>query len=211
MANQWFYARDGQKYGPITGKRLKELALIGVVRRNDLIWSPGYSVWRPAKKFRGLLPKMDATTFNPAMSLFWRPGDLDNDDDGKIKGMMLEPNSAATAITPPLPASHAHTGKSTATSRSTNGPTRSKAQGPKPASARKSSAAGHSGAAGVSTSSPTAVIRTQAPASKAPAATAVVTETKGARVRINLKEKLAIGGGILVLSLIYVVLLLRVL
>lgn len=105
MASEWFYAKDGQKFGPVSAKRLKELATLGILRRNDLIWSPGYSVWRPAKKFRGLLPKMDATSFNPAMSLFWKPVDLDGNKDKPINGLFLEPNSPATAITPPLPGS----------------------------------------------------------------------------------------------------------
>src|ERR1700716_1512969 len=98
MANEWFYARDGQKFGPVSGKRLKELATIGVLRRNDLIWSPGYTMWRPAKKFRGLLPKMDATSLSPAMSLFWKPTEADGvQDANKFQGMFLEPDTPATA------------------------------------------------------------------------------------------------------------------
>jgi hypothetical protein len=198
MANQWFYARDGQKFGPVSGKRLKELALIGVVRRNDLIWSPGYSIWRPAKKFRGLLPKMDASSFNPAMSLFWRPGQTENGED-QYKDLLLEPNAAATAITPPLPgANGANSAKSAAPAlpRKTATPTARTA-------VKRPTIPAQQESAGV------AVLNRPEP--HRPAPSRQPAETKAAKRGFNLKGTVAIGGGIAVLSLIYLVVLLQVL
>jgi hypothetical protein len=202
MANQWFYAKDGQKYGPVSGKRLKELALIGVVRRNDLLWSPGYSVWRPAKKFRGLMPKMDATSFNPAMSLFWRPGQTEQSEN-QYKDLLLEPNTPATAVTPPLPrgtngkqatatASAAPRGTATPTARTV---------------VKRQSVAVHPEAARVSAPSRSAAQGPQA--SRQPVA--ALAETKVSGRGFNLKGTVAIGGGIAVLSLIYLVVLLQIL
>lgn len=196
MANEWFYAKDGQKFGPVSGKRLKELATIGVLRRNDLIWSPGYAVWRPAKKFRGLLPKMDATSLTPAMSLFWRPTDIDTSDGGddKLRGMFLEPDSPATAITPPLPGGAAS----------------------KKATASASAPAGKAVAAPIATRPATKRAPAPAPArtssAPAPASKQVEQIVASARRRgLSSKEKLAIAGGLVAIVVIYGVLMYRAL
>jgi hypothetical protein len=199
MANEWFYAKDGQKFGPVSGKRLKELATIGVLRRNDLIWSPGYSVWRPAKKFRGLLPKMDATSLTPAMSLFWRPVDIDTNDGGddKLRGMFLEPDSPATAITPPLPgaaakkavATSAPAGKATAAPVTVR-PTAKRPAAPSQTTARTSSA-------------PARAVRQAEPV--------VTTASKPKWRGMSSKEKLAIAGGLVAIVVIYGVLMYRAL
>jgi hypothetical protein len=209
MANEWFYARDGQKFGPVTGKRLKELATIGVVRRNDLIWSPGYAVWRPAKKFRGLLPKMDATSLSPAMSLFWRPGNIEADGDERIKGF-LEPDSPATSITPPLPG--------TATKKA---PTRVASAVAAPSSGghptprtiqRRPSLASINEAANGSSSSAVVSRASAIPAPPRPQPqVAAAPQPKGTWAGMSTKEKLALGGGLLTMVVVYGVLLVKAL
>ncbi|HEV3167302.1 MAG TPA: DUF4339 domain-containing protein [Isosphaeraceae bacterium] len=204
MANEWFYAKDGQKFGPITGKRLKELATIGVLRRNDLIWSPGYSVWRPAKKFRGLLPKMDATSLNPAMSLFWKPTDTGGEEN-RLQGMFLEPDSPATAVTPPLPSAG---GKKASGASHSNGASSPAAV--RTATKRPSAAAAIADA----TSSPTAVRPSvsQPAAKKQPIPQPVAIEQpKGGWMGLSSKEKILIGGGLAVMLLVYLVLMYRAL
>jgi hypothetical protein len=207
MANQWFYAKDGQKYGPVTGKRLKELAMIGVVRRNDLIWSPGYSVWRPAKKFRGLLPKMDATSFNPAMSLFWRPGESAQSENA-FEG--LEPNSAATAVTPPLPRLNGAKSAADGTVATRVAPASTSRATPTRATVNRTNSNGRHRAAPAPSAAPsvTSVLR---PHSARAVAEAAVAQPKAARSGFGLKGTLAIGGGIVLISLVYLVVLLQVL
>lgn len=205
MANEWFYAQDGQKFGPVTGKRLKELATLGIVRRNDLIWSPGYSVWRPAKKFRGLLPKMDATSFNPAMSLFWKPVDLEADGDKQGKVPFLEPDAPATAITPALPGTVL-----TSPARPAHGSRRAEL-------ARRTAARRALVAAAISevakspppTPGSIGVATRRSPA--APAAAAPIEVPKPETAGMSAKEKALIGAGLCALLLIYGALMLRAL
>lgn len=41
MAQQWSYARGGQKSGPITSKQLRELAAVGGLLPADLVRAEG--------------------------------------------------------------------------------------------------------------------------------------------------------------------------
>jgi len=45
---QWYIARDGQQYGPITDAEMKLLVESGHLRSVDLVWRPGFAEWRPA-------------------------------------------------------------------------------------------------------------------------------------------------------------------
>jgi hypothetical protein len=47
-AAQWYLARDGQQYGPITDAELAKLAELGHLKPSDLLWRPGFPDWRPA-------------------------------------------------------------------------------------------------------------------------------------------------------------------
>lgn len=58
MANdQWFYARNGQKNGPVAGSILKQLARSGELSLSDLVWREGMTEWAPASKVKGLFPE----------------------------------------------------------------------------------------------------------------------------------------------------------
>jgi len=205
MANEWYYARDGQTFGPVTGKRLKELGTAGLLRRDDLIWSPGYSVWRAAKKFRGLLPRMDASTASPAMPLFWKPSDSAGEFDNRFQGLYLGPDSRAPAGTPPLP--------ETVVRKPRGGNSTLVAAAPPPA---RTPAMRHSLSAAIAE-----VGRTPAasPVTRFPvvleeensAAEAATAPLKGSWARISPQERMAIGGGLLAVILIYGVLLVRAL
>ena len=191
-ANEWFYARDGQKFGPVSGKHLKELATIGVLRRNDLIWSPGYTMWRPAKKFRGLLPKMDATSLSPAMSLFWKPTEADGaQESNKFQGMFLEPDSPATAVTPPLPPTA--TSKKAIPVTATRSGTNSTAA--RPTTRRQSVSAAISE---VANTPPLARLSASQPTRKtnsSPNPVVVIDAPKAGRKGLSSNEKIAIGAG----------------
>ena len=45
---EWFLARDGQQYGPITDAELKKVIELGHLRAEDLIWRAGFAEWRVA-------------------------------------------------------------------------------------------------------------------------------------------------------------------
>ncbi len=55
MAEEWYYARDGQQHGPVNGERLKELATSGKLQPTDLVWREGMAEWAQAGTVKGLL------------------------------------------------------------------------------------------------------------------------------------------------------------
>jgi uncharacterized protein DUF4339 len=45
---QWYIARDGQQFGPISEAELTKLVELGHLQPNDLVWRDGFPDWRPA-------------------------------------------------------------------------------------------------------------------------------------------------------------------
>jgi GYF domain 2 len=45
---QWYLARDGQQFGPISEAELAKLIELGHLQPNDLLWREGFPDWRPA-------------------------------------------------------------------------------------------------------------------------------------------------------------------
>jgi hypothetical protein len=58
MAAEWYYARDGERFGPVDFDELKRKAYIGLVGTDDLVWCEGMSDWEEASRIAGLLPRM---------------------------------------------------------------------------------------------------------------------------------------------------------
>jgi GYF domain 2 len=46
---QWFLARDGQQFGPISEPELAKFIELGHLQPNDLLWREGFPDWRPAQ------------------------------------------------------------------------------------------------------------------------------------------------------------------
>jgi GYF domain 2 len=46
--HQWYLARDGQQYGPLTDPELAKFVELGHLQPTDLLWREGFSDWRPA-------------------------------------------------------------------------------------------------------------------------------------------------------------------
>jgi hypothetical protein len=57
MAREWYYMKNGDTHGPITGTKLKVLALAGRLLPTDLVWKEGMSGFKPARKVQGLFAK----------------------------------------------------------------------------------------------------------------------------------------------------------
>ena len=80
-AVDWYYAREGQRQGPMPEARLREFIATGEVRPGDLIWRPGFEGWRPAAEVPELFPRPAAPTDAPlstagtgaALSMRWVP------------------------------------------------------------------------------------------------------------------------------------------
>lgn len=45
---QWYLARDGQQFGPISDAELGKFIELGHLQPNDLLWREGFPDWRPA-------------------------------------------------------------------------------------------------------------------------------------------------------------------
>ncbi|HUT12067.1 MAG TPA: DUF4339 domain-containing protein [Thermoguttaceae bacterium] len=56
MADQWYYAQDGQRHGPISREQLDELATSGQLQADNLVWTEGMDQWTAASQIEGLLP-----------------------------------------------------------------------------------------------------------------------------------------------------------
>ena len=54
MASEWFYEKDGEKLGPVSTDRLKDLAASGQLEPRNLVWKAGMEAWHPAVRLRGL-------------------------------------------------------------------------------------------------------------------------------------------------------------
>src|SRR5262245_9391217 len=46
--HQWYLARDGQQYGPLTDPELAKFVELGHLQATDLLWREGFPDWRPA-------------------------------------------------------------------------------------------------------------------------------------------------------------------
>ena len=54
MAQEWHYAKDGERHGPISAEELKQLATAGDLLPTDLVWTEGRDEWEPASVVKGL-------------------------------------------------------------------------------------------------------------------------------------------------------------
>lgn len=61
MASQWFYARNGQRHGPVNSAQLTALAKSGQLLPADLIWKEGMTQWVPAGSSPQLFPRVQGS------------------------------------------------------------------------------------------------------------------------------------------------------
>jgi hypothetical protein len=54
MAEQWYYTQNDQRFGPVSGGELKQLAMSGQLQPSDLVWKEGLPEWKAAKSFPAL-------------------------------------------------------------------------------------------------------------------------------------------------------------
>lgn len=57
MSDQWFYARSGQQFGPVTFEEVRGTARNGVLGPDDYVWSSGMADWKPARDIDGLFDR----------------------------------------------------------------------------------------------------------------------------------------------------------
>lgn len=58
MVDQWYYADQGQRNGPVTEEQIKKLAVTGQIKPSDMVWKQGMTQWIQASQIAGLLPPL---------------------------------------------------------------------------------------------------------------------------------------------------------
>jgi len=56
MAEQWYYTRQGRRFGPFSLEQARQLAQAGQLQQSDLVWTEGMAEWTPASRFAQLFP-----------------------------------------------------------------------------------------------------------------------------------------------------------
>lgn len=54
MAADWYYAKGGQRHGPVTEEQLRQFAGSGQIQSTDLVWRKGMAEWQQAGSIEGL-------------------------------------------------------------------------------------------------------------------------------------------------------------
>lgn len=67
MPSSWFYAKEGQQFGPHSSEEIKALAAEGQIAGDHLVWKNGMAEWLPASRIKGLLP--DSAKPAPALAV----------------------------------------------------------------------------------------------------------------------------------------------
>ena len=68
MADQWYYTRQGQRFGPLSTEQMRQMALAGQLQQTDLIWTEGMTEWTPAGRVPQLFTAAPAAGQAPLSS-----------------------------------------------------------------------------------------------------------------------------------------------
>ncbi len=82
VADQWFYTLGETKRGPVSGKKLKELARNGRLQPGDLVRKDEAKHWRRADKIRGLFAAEPAEVEVPVIIPKEMPETISHDANG---------------------------------------------------------------------------------------------------------------------------------
>jgi hypothetical protein len=89
MAEKWYYAHEGEKFGPFSATQLKELAATAQLRPQDTVWKEGMEHGVLAVKVRHLFPPMQAKA-PPAQA------------EGRTVPVASPPRTPPRQLTPPV-------------------------------------------------------------------------------------------------------------
>jgi|LakMenEpi03Aug12_release.lakeMendotaPanAssembly.Ray.scaffolds.fasta_scaffold292566_2 hypothetical protein len=67
MSDQWFYAKSGQRHGPLDASQLRRLASNGELDVADLVWKAGMREWLPAARIKGLFSRQAVNSSPPPL------------------------------------------------------------------------------------------------------------------------------------------------
>lgn len=81
MADEWYYTRQGEEFGPVSSARLKQLVSDGKVQPNDMVWKTGMEKKVQAKTVKGLFGNGGSTGSTPDTRIPPPPSRRGRDED----------------------------------------------------------------------------------------------------------------------------------
>lgn len=60
MTDQWYFGRDGQRFGPFSAAQLKEQGALGKLQPTNTVWKSGIDKGMPAERVKNLFPAPQA-------------------------------------------------------------------------------------------------------------------------------------------------------
>jgi hypothetical protein len=63
----WYYAKSGQQFGPVSRMRIDEMARSGELRPSDLLWTESMVQWQPAGSISGIFSVSESGSGSPAV------------------------------------------------------------------------------------------------------------------------------------------------
>lgn len=54
---EWYVARDGQQFGPLSDAEMSKFNELGHLESSDLVWRKGFSDWQPASHVFEIKPR----------------------------------------------------------------------------------------------------------------------------------------------------------
>ena len=90
MARKWYYARGGERYGPVPAAEIKKLIEDGKVRPDDFVWAKGMATWQRAAEVPQFA--VEARTAEDAEE---EPAPVDEREEGEVAGGAAPPEMEA--------------------------------------------------------------------------------------------------------------------
>src|SRR5262245_28176469 len=108
---QWYYARQGETFGPFTPAQLRDLARQGTLLPDDMVSRPGAKKWVPASSIPGLFGEPEPSTavsptprgpvpLTPAADSPWFTGVTPTPAAAPV-AIQQQPSPSATLVRPP--------------------------------------------------------------------------------------------------------------
>ena len=99
-SKEWWYTRNGTKFGPVSEAVLRQLAKRGTLMPDDLVWTAGMNEWQPARAHPWLFPP-SAEGSTPPPTPFDRSGSGDTRSPGETRLVLsIAQEGAAGANSP---------------------------------------------------------------------------------------------------------------
>lgn len=102
-STEWFYTRGSRRFGPVSATELKQLADLGELAAEELVWREGMEQWVPARRVKGLFDKDKEKESDPPSVAEEEPSSSSGPIQGETAAPVAEPAKRAEPPTPAAP------------------------------------------------------------------------------------------------------------